>query len=212
MKLSVFGKSMKGDDHQENEDSMLVDKKKNIFAIADGVTHPHGGRDAAIKSCRYLRDFFKGNMRDSFQKINEQIMKDREKKSVGYTTLTAAHVTDNLIKIANVGDSPLYIANGERIFRMTASDRMFGTASLSQAIGQEDISVHYSEEKFGTGLYVVILSDGITDVMNKDEIYEIIKKNKIPRNIVSAILKKASGRPTIYKDDKSMIVIQSKEK
>ena len=212
MKLSVFGKSVKGGDHQENEDCMLIDKKKSLFAIADGTTNPHGGKDAAIKSCKYLRSFFNGDLRDSFQKTNEQILKDRDRKSIGYTTLTAAHITDNLIRIANIGDSPIYIANGDRIFRMTGSDRIFGTASLSQAIGQEEISVHYTEEKFSAGLFVVILSDGVSDVMSKDEIYEIIKRNKFPRNIVAGILKKASARPSIYKDDKSVIVIQYKEK
>lgn len=212
MKLSVFGRSIKGEDHQENEDSMLIDKKKNLFAIADGVTNPHGGKDAATKSCKYLRSFFAGDLRDSFQKTNEQVLKDRDRKFIGYTTLTAVQITDDLIRIANIGDSPVYIANGERIFRMTGSDRIFGTASLSQAIGHEEISVHYSEEKFSVGLYVIMLSDGVSDVMNKDEIYEIIKKNKFPRNIVFGILKKAAARPSIYKDDKSVIVIQYKEK
>lgn len=212
MKLSVFGKSVKGKDHQINEDALLTDKKKNLFIVADGVTIPHGGREAAIRSCKYLQKFFKGDLRECFQKINEQIIKDAEKSVVGYTTLTAVHVDENLLKVANVGDSPVYLANGERIFRMTGNDRIFGTASLSQAIGQENISVHYSEEKIGVGLYIVVASDGVTDILNKDEVYELIKKHKIPRNIVSAILKKVDERPTIYNDDKTIIILQLKEK
>jgi len=214
LNLSVFGKSVKGVDHQFNEDAMLIDKKKNLFVVADGVTLPRGGKEAAVHSCKYLQKFFKSDKQllDCFLEVNDQILKDKEKNVMGYTTLTAVHVNDNVIKIANVGDSPVYLANGEKIFRMTGNDRIFGTASLAQAIGQENLNIHYSEEKFGAGMYVVIASDGITDMMSKDEIYQLIKKHKIPRNIVAAIVKKASERPTIYNDDKTLIILQMKEK
>jgi len=212
MRLSVFGRSVKGEDHQENEDALLIDKRKNLFAVADGVTYPHGGKEAAVKSCKYLQKIFRGDLRDCFQKINEHILKDKGKKFVGYTTFTAVHIDDGLLKVANIGDSPVYMSNGEKIFRLTGSDRIFGTASLSQAIGQETIFVHYSEEKLEIGSYIVIATDGVTDVMNKDEIFEIIKKQKIPHNIVSSILKKAVERPTVYNDDKTVIIVQVKEK
>jgi len=211
MKISVFGKSVKGKDHQINEDALLTDKKKNLFVVADGVTIPHGGKEAAVRSCKYLQKFFKGDLRECFQKINDRILKDAMKNVVGCTTLTAVHLDGNLLKVANVGDSPCYIANGEKIFRMTGNDRIFGTASLSQAIGQENISVHYSEEKVGVGSYIVIASDGVTDMMSKDEMFALIKKHKIPRNIVSVVLKKIEERPTIYNDDKTIIILQLKE-
>ena len=212
MKLSAFGKSVKGADHQFDEDSMLIDKKKNLFAVADGVTHPHGGKEAAVRSCKYLQKLFKGDLRECFKKINVQILKDKEKVVIGYTTLTAVYFEETLLKVANVGDSPAYLANGDRIFRLTGNDRIFGTSSLSQAIGQENINVHYEEDKFGIGSYVVILTDGVTDMLNKDEIFYLIKKHKIPRNIVSAILKKVAERPPVYNDDKTVIVLQLKEK
>lgn len=211
MELSIFGKGIKGNDHQDIEDSLLIDKKKNLFSVADGVTNPHGGKEAAIKSCKYLQKVFKGDLKDGFQKVNDLILKDREKRFIGYTTLTAANIEDGLLKICNVGDSPIYLANNERIFRMTGNDRIFGTASLSQSIGQEIISVHYSEEKFEPDMYVVLATDGVTDLVGKDEIHEIIKKYKIPRNIVFALLKRAGTKPTIYNDDKTVIVIRSKK-
>jgi len=195
-----------------NEDALLTDRKKNLFAVADGVTVPHGGKEAAVRSCKYLQKFYKGDLRECFQKINEQILKDSERGGIGYTTLTAVHLDGNLLKVANVGDSPVYLANGERIFRLTGNDRIFGTASLSQAIGQENISVHYIEEKIGIGNCVVIASDGVMDIMNKDEMFEVIKKHKIPRNIVSTVLKKIEERQTIYNDDKTIIILQLKEK
>ena len=212
MKLSVFGKSMKGNDHQENEDAMLIDRKKSLFVVADGLTNPHGGKLASVNSCKYLQKVFKGDLRDSFLLVNDIIAKERDKKSVGFSTLAATHVENGLIKVCNVGDSPIYIASENRIYRMSASDRVFGTASLSQAIGQETVNPHYSEEKFGVGSYAVISTDGVTDVLSKDEIFEIIKKHKVSKNIVYAILKKANERPTIYQDDKTIIVIQAKEK
>jgi len=212
MKLSIFGRSVKGEDHQVNEDVLLIDKKKGLFAVSDGVTLPHGGKEAAVRSCKYLQKFFKNDLLECFLKVNKQILRDMKKSVIGYATLTAAHIEGNVLKVANVGDSPAYLADGERIFRLTGSDRIFGTASLAQAMGQENINIHYSEEKFGIGSYVVIATDGVTDILNKDEIFELIKKHKIPRNIVSAILKKVSERPAVYNDDKTLVILQAKEK
>jgi serine/threonine protein phosphatase PrpC len=208
MRVSSFGKVVKGKDHKVCEDALFLDKKRNLFAVADGVTVPSGGKDAAEKSIKYLKKFWKGDFVRSFEKINKKIIEDRTKKFVGYTTLSAVKIDDGIARIANIGDSPVYLFYSGKLVLLSAIDKLFGTHALSQAIGEEKINIHYSEEKIGNGNYVIIMSDGITDVLSTEEILGVFSKEKKPENIAKRILSLAEKKQTIYNDDKSIIVIQ----
>ena len=52
------------------------------------------------------------------------------------------------------------------------------------------------------------MSDGISDVINKEEILNVFAKEKKPENITRRIMNLAEKKQTIYNDDKSIIVIQ----
>jgi serine/threonine protein phosphatase PrpC len=208
MKVSSFGKVVKGKDHKICEDALLLDKKRGLFAVADGVTVPSGGKDAAEKGIKYLKKFWKGDFVESFKKINKKIIEDRTRNFVGYTTLTAVKIDDEIAKIANIGDSPAYLVYSGKIVLLSAIDKLFGTHALSQAVGEEKINIHYSEEKIGSGNYILIMTDGITDVLTVEEILAVFSKEKKPENIAKRILKSAERKSTIYNDDKSIIVIQ----
>jgi len=208
MRICSFGKAVKGKDHKVCEDAVLLDKRRKFFAIADGVTVPAGGKEAAEKSLKYLKRFFKENLAEAIQKTNEKIIDDRAKKFIGYTTLTAAKIDEGVAKFANIGDSPSYLVYSGRMIPIGSLDRIFGTHALSQAIGEENINAHYFEEKIGSGNYVILMSDGITDVLSKEEILSIFSKERKPEIIVRRILRAAEAKPTIYNDDKSIIVIQ----
>jgi len=208
MKISSFGKVVRGKDHKICEDGIFLNKKMKLFAVADGVTVPSGGKDAAEKSLKYLKRFFKGNLVESFEKTNKKIIDDRAKKFVGYTTLTAVKIDEGIAKIANVGDSPAYLVYSGRIVPISGTDKIFGTQALSQAIGEQKIVVHYSEEKIGSGNYILMMTDGISDVLSKEEILNIFAREKKPENIAKRILGLAEKKQTVYNDDKSIIVIQ----
>ena len=208
MKIVSFGKVIKGKDHKICEDGILLDKKRKLFAVADGVTVPAGGKDAAEKSIQYLKKYWKGNLVEVVERLNEKIIDDRSKVFIGYTTLTAIKVDEGIAKIANVGDSPAYHVYSGRIVPIATMDKIFGTHALSQAIGEEKINVHYSEEKIGTGNYILIMSDVISDILSREEIVAVFSKEKKPEIIGKRILSLAEKKPTIYNDDKSIIVIQ----
>ncbi len=208
MKIASFGKVVKGKDHKICEDAVLLDKKIKLFGVADGVTVPAGGKEAAEKSLKYLKKFWKGNLVEAIKKANEKIIDDRAKKFVGYTGLTAVKIEDEMLKVASVGDSPAYIVFSGRMIPIGSSDRVFGTHALAQAIGEENINIHYSEEKIGGGNHVVLMSDGISDVLSNEEILQLFSKEKKPDAICKKLLRLAEAKPTIYNDDKSVIVIQ----
>jgi serine/threonine protein phosphatase PrpC len=208
MKISSFGKVVRGKDHKICEDAIFLDKKMKLFAVADGVTVPVGGKDAAEKSLKYLKKYWKGNLVESFGKLNKKIIEDRTRNFIGYTTLTAIKIDEGIVEIGNVGDSPAYLVYSRRIVPISTMDKIFGTQALSQAIGEQKIIVHYSEEKIGSGNYILIMTDGISDVVGREEILNIFSKEKKPENIAKRILGLAEKKQTVYNDDKSIIVIQ----
>ena len=208
MKISSFGKAVKGKDHKVCEDEILLDKKIKLFAVADGVTVPSGGKEAAERTLKYLKKFWKGDFVDAVKRANAKIIDDRAKKFVGYTTLTAIKIDEQMARIVSIGDSPAYIVFSGRMIPIGSLDRLFGTHALAQAVGEENINIHYSEEKVGSGNYVVLMTDGITDVLGKEEILNVFSKEKKPEMIAKRILRLVEAKPTIYNDDKSIIVIQ----
>lgn len=208
MKISSFGKVAKGKDHKVCEDAILLDKKRKLFAVADGVTIPAGGKEAAERSLKYLKRFWKGNLVEAIKNVNEKIIDDRAKNFIGYTTLVATKIDEGVLKIASIGDSPAYIVFSGRMIPIGSLDRIFGTHALAQAIGEENINIHYSEEKIGSGNYVILMSDGITDILSKEEMLNVFAKEKKPEIIAKKIMKLAEEKPTIYNDDKSIIAIQ----
>ena len=68
MKLDVKSISVKGDSHELCEDAILTDRRKKIFAVADGVTIPSGGGEAARRAVIYLREVYRGK-RNLFARI-----------------------------------------------------------------------------------------------------------------------------------------------
>jgi protein phosphatase len=208
MKIVSFGKSVKGKTHEENEDVVTVDNKLKLYAVADGVTIPKGGGKAAIKAVKYLKLFFKKGLKGLVEKMNEKIFEEMGEDPVGYTTLAVVCIKNNILQTANVGDSSVFLVR-DKISLLTASDRLAGTHALVQTIGEEHIEVDYCEEKLKKGDYIILTTDGITDVLSDEEIFSAVKSLKEPEKIVNFLIKKAVERPKVYEDDKSIIVIRT---
>ena len=207
MKVDVFGDSKQGADHTENEDSMLIDNIRKLYAIADGVTVPEGGKEASSRAVTYLERFFDDNLKKAVERVNENIVGNKKNLPVGYTTIAAASIKNNSLEIANVGDTPIFLVRDKGIVMLTVQDR-FLTGDLTQALGQDIVNVHISQEKLKPNDYVILVSDGISDVLTEEDLLEIVKLHKEPKRIVEATFVAVDEEPQEYKDDKTMIVLQ----
>ncbi len=207
MKITSLGKTIKGNDHEENEDAILVDDDLKLYAVADGVSIPKGGKKAALKTTKYLKLFFKEDLKGLVERVNEKILEEMDKDPIGYTTVAVACVINNALQVANIGDSPVFLVRKDKINTLSSSDRLLETHSLLRAIGQENIEVHFNEVELLSGDYVILATDGITDVLDEKEITLATKELKTPEKIVNFLIKGAKERPKAYEDDKSIIVI-----
>lgn len=204
MKVEAYCDSRQGADHFENEDAILFNKKKNLFAIADGVTLPFGGKEASTRSVKYLNKFFAGDLEEAFEKVNAKILEDKEKNpAIGYTTLVAAHIkNDKTVEIASVGDSRAYLINH--------GIELLLAPSLNSVIGQQKILIDVWKHKLDPTEIIMLCTDGVINVVKEDEIEKIVKSNSM-RDAIVKILDVAENRPTSYNDDKTIILLKLKD-
>jgi len=208
MKINSFGKTEKGEDHLENEDAILIDDKPRLYAVADGVTLPYGGKEAAQRAIKYLKSCFKGNLKKAIEIINRKIFDEKkENPEIGHTTLTSVLIKEKNVEIGHVGDSYALIVRKNKIRELTIPDGVRGTSILLQAIGQSYVDVHIYKETLEKGDYIILSSDGVTDVLKNKEILNAVKKFKKPKDIVNSLIKKTKNKPRIYRDDLSVIVL-----
>jgi serine/threonine protein phosphatase PrpC len=209
MRLLCFGKSVKGKDHIENEDGFLIDEKLKLFAVADGVSEPKGGREACQKILGYLKESFKDNLKEAFEEANKKFVKEkREELFEGYSTLSAVQIKENVLEACNVGDSPIFLIRNGKIENLAFIDKIFGTNILAQAMGEDFIHVHSTKKELKAKDFVLLATDGITDILTEGEILEIVDRFGDVEKIGEAIVEKAEKKISFYDDDKTLILIK----
>ncbi|HVF87404.1 MAG TPA: Stp1/IreP family PP2C-type Ser/Thr phosphatase [Pyrinomonadaceae bacterium] len=103
-----------------NEDSMLADAERHIFAVADGVGGAEAGEVASQTAIEVLEEAFRHHregddiedlMEIAIQRANSsihQMSREHPKLSMMATTLVALHLDGRRATIGHVGDSRLY--------------------------------------------------------------------------------------------------------
>lgn len=133
-----------GRKRDHNEDNFLVDKKLNLFVVADGMGGHAAGEVASAMAVNTMRDVIRQNkdlieayregsqicssndvvtlLEHAVQKacaeIFEKAQVEKEKRGMG-TTLSALLVINNRGFIAHVGDSRIYLLRGGRVIQLT---------------------------------------------------------------------------------------------
>ena len=177
----------------------------NVFIVADGMGG-HNAGDYASKCTvetivREIRGCFEKNpvriLGKAIRIANDQIRrKAREDESLlGMgTTVVAATCLGHYLQVANVGDSRLYIINKEirqitrdhslveEMIRMGGIDRKAARNHpdkniITRAIGGMDtVEIDFFHEELRPGDIVLMCSDGLTNMLEDEEIGEILKE------------------------------------
>ena len=141
----------------------------------------------------------------AIQTANEKLIQEAESDSrlegMG-TTLVAATIMDRTLYFANVGDSRLYLINKE--IRQLSRDhsmveemvRLGGLTEeeakhhpdkniITRAIGvKKRVEPDFFEYRLKGGDIILMCSDGLTNMVDDDEIFQIVKSS---RDIVEAV-------------------------
>jgi len=206
-RIVSYGASIKGEEHKENEDTILVEDKLGLYAVADGVTMPYGGGPASRLAISSLRSLFKGDLAETIPQVNRTVLEEKKKSpGIGSSTLTAAQVTDGSVRIAHAGDSSAFLIRENTMILKTAPQNREGF--LTNTIGEYFEGATLYNKEIKSGDYLILATDGVTAVLNHDEIEDIVTRQKEPKKIVEYSLREIGRRPRQYRDDRSMVVVE----
>nr|WP_317449813.1 Stp1/IreP family PP2C-type Ser/Thr phosphatase [uncultured Sellimonas sp.] len=185
----------------------------NLLVVADGMGGHRAGDFASkftvevlaeeVQNCKETHpEAILGN---AIQAANERLLGEAEKdnrlEGMG-TTLVAATILDHVLYFANVGDSRLYLINKE--IRQLSKDhsmveemvRLGGLTEeeakhhpdkniITRAIGvKQKVEPDFFEYRLKGGDIILMCSDGLTNMVDDDEIFQIVKS---ARDIVEAV-------------------------
>ena len=207
----------------------------NLFIVADGM----GGHKAGDTASRYTVETLVELLKESEGKdplatidnniklVNTLLLRkageSEEYNGMG-TTLVVASIFDNTLRVANVGDSRLYVI-GEDIIQITRDhswveemvqrgeiDRKAARTHekknvITRAIGGYDT---VEAEMFSVDLkkedMILMCSDGLTNMLEDQEIFHIIKSSHDIREAAERLVSRANDNGG--RDNISVILIE----
>ena len=207
----------------------------HLFIVADGM----GGHKAGDIASRLTVDsvvdkLSKVNSKDYISVITDTIIKvnkeviDKAAESQDYagmgTTLVVATVFDNILKVANVGDSRLYVV-GEDIIQITRDHSLVEEMVINGQLDRADARVDKRKniitraiggeskveaEMFSVELKpedkILMCSDGLSNMVDDAEILEIINREpdieKAARMLIDAANENGG------KDNISVVIVE----
>lgn len=168
-------------------------------------------------------DFIKA-ISDANREVFEKSKSSEVYEGMG-TTLTLLYVYNNAMLIGHVGDSRTYAISNNEIRQLTEDDTMVNRLVklgeitkqeaenhpkkniITNAVGtDETIDISLVQYNYENGEYILMCTDGLTDMIPNEKILEIVRENKIPSKISEELLKEALDAGG--KDNVTLIIIQ----
>ena len=207
----------------------------NLFTVADGMGGHNAGDYASSHAVRILVDEIREDadynpvkvIRHAIETANTEIrnraQEDENLRGMG-TTMVVATIVDQYAYVANVGDSRLYVI-GEDIIQITRDhswveemvqrgeiDRKAARTHekknvITRAIGGYDT---VEAEMFSVDLkkedMILMCSDGLTNMLEDQEIFHIIKSSHDIREAAERLVSRANDNGG--RDNISVILIE----
>ena len=237
--LKTFSITDIGQKRKQNQDYVFtseipVGPLKNLFIVADGM----GGHNAGDYASKYAiativeeieksKDTTVAALENAIRKANAHIRaKSRENEELSGmgTTVVAATIEGDMMCVANVGDSRLYVINKE-IKQITVDHslveemvRMGGIGRdqarvhqdkniITRAIGAEDeIKIDFFPVKLEKGDLILLCSDGLTNMIEDEEIRMLLLSRKDIAGKAEALV--AAANQNGGKDNITVILIE----
>lgn len=209
--LKTFSITDIGQKRKQNEDYVFtseipVGPLSNLFIVADGMGGHNAGDYASkhaieriVEEVESSKDSPVETLERAIQSANRYIRtKSRENEDMNGmgTTVVAATITDDVMYVANVGDSRLYIINSgirqitvdhslvEEMVRMGGINREQAREHqdkniITRAIGAEDeLKIDFFQVKLEKGDFILLCSDGLTNMIEDEEIRMLLLGQK----------------------------------
>lgn len=230
----------KGNKRSSNEDDFYINEDINFLMVADGMGGHTAGEVAsqiAVKSAAEF-NFDLSDPLESLSQltylINQEIIK-KSQENIDYngmgTTFAAVIIQADKLYYVNLGDSRIYLYNIDKESLTKVSkdhslvadllrkgkiteDEAFNHPKkniVTQALGLEnDLDLDKGQIDISTADYVLLCTDGLTDMIRKNKIETIFKEYNKSEKIAEQLLEEALANGGL--DNITLIVAGSNEK
>jgi PPM family protein phosphatase len=198
-----------------NEDSYLTDEP--LFAVADGMGGHRGGEVASQLAVETLEKLFKkgiGELPDQVQEANrvvfERSVVDEKVAGMG-TTLTAALVEGDRIRLAHVGDSRAYLLREGDLRLLTEDHTLVHRMVTEGEISKEEAETHPQRSVLTRALGVetvvdvdddtvqvrpgdrlLLCTDGLTSMVSEQAVEEVLRAVADPQEAAQRLVQLAN--------------------
>ncbi len=201
---------------------MQVGALPNLFIVADGMGGHKAGDYASREATKMIVESIKNSeesspvwlIRAAVELANRKLL-EKARESEDYagmgTTMVVATIIEDCLYVANVGDSRLYIVNDEitqvtkdhslveEMIRMGGIDEEAAKYHpkknvITRAVGgAEEIEIDFFEIQLMPGDIILMCSDGLTNMLDDEEIKLIIKKQRDVIEKAEELVKEANA-------------------
>lgn len=221
-----------------NEDYLdyFITDDYSAFVIADGMGGHNAGEVASKMAVDNILKFIKKNIDkypmseiiiEAFKKANnivyEYSCENANMNGMG-TTVAACFIANNLIHIANVGDSSCFFIDDSGIRKITKDhslvQQLLDEGSITEeqamhhpnkniitrAVGtSKDLEVDLYDLSNNKYKYIVLCTDGLSNEVEKEEIYKIVTSSQDVNEACKELINLAKERGG--KDNISVLIV-----
>lgn len=218
---------------QENQDGVrdiLLADGRWLLAVADGM----GGLEAGDVASRLALDVLEQRiaagsaLAQAVRSANAAIHQRAGDERMG-TTMLAAVVAEDGVRIANVGDSRAYFADSLGITQITSDHTVAAEAAktgpgegaevastpwggtLTRALGMHatvDVD-EFGPLSLGEGNWLILCTDGVYRVLSETEIEECVLRESDPESVANRLVEMALAKGT--EDNATAAVVRFSE-
>ncbi len=193
----------------------------NLFIVADGMGGHAAGDFASRYAISVVLDFVRGStvrnpislLKRAMIFANSEVYREAEKDPDKYgmgTTMVACVVDGSELYVANVGDSRLYLIRDEitqitmdhslveELIRNGQLERNRGRNHpeknlITKAMGSKDeVMPDFFEISLEEGDKVLLCSDGLSNMVEDDELRDIVREAGSPEEAVDSLIDRAN--------------------
>lgn len=238
--MEYFAKTDIGQKRRMNQDYIFAEGKSygsfpDLFLLADGMGGHKAGDFASRYTVEELKKYIQKHqgpavkiLQEGIREINEKLYKlscEQEHLNGCGTTLVAAFLEEELLTVANIGDSRAYLINDSEITQITrdhsyveemvrrglmrrgSQEYMSSRNIITRAVGIEtDVTTDFFDVELSIGDYFLLCSDGLSNMVDNESIRNIVLDRKSLEEKVDALVELANINGG--KDNISVILVK----